>query len=533
MQHSVSLGHPGWIVTGHSHARGQAFHGDSFLDARGLAAMFDAAPTADAWCALLPRLNGCFAVATHRHGELLAAVDRLRSIPLFFRSSQTGVSLSDEAQHLRADFGPAGLDDVAISEFRLCGYVTGAGTLDAAVRQLRPGHFLHASNESSTTAASRYYAFQHHAFFDEDEQPLFERMRDVHERTFRRLIESSQGRPIVVPLSGGYDSRLIAVSLRDAGVKDVLCYTYGTEANWEPRISRDLAAYLGFRWLFVPYSAALWQAWAATPEFNDYFSTAGNLSSVPHLQDWPAVLELKRRHAIPPDSIFVPGHTGDFLFGGHIPKWYPQKTRLSRRAILDSIYSAHYALWDWPANQRQSLRDCFDARVEEIVGKIRECDPETAGGIYEQWECEERQAKFICNAVRVYEFFGYEWRLPLWDAELMDFWSHVPLRLRVKRKLYRDFVAKHQSLPVQAANEDRGILARSAIAAINASPLRPAAKRLQRVLTRMRWRHEYEHSALGWYGVVDSAEFRRRFTGRENAHAFFALKYLAALGCDV
>src|SRR2546423_5638843 len=118
MQHSVSLRHPDWICVGHSQARGQACHGDRLLGARDLAEMFDAAPDPDAWSGLLPQLNGCFAVATHRAGQVLAAVDRLRSIPLFFRSAPAGVSLSDDARQLRVDVGPAGLDDLAIAEFR-------------------------------------------------------------------------------------------------------------------------------------------------------------------------------------------------------------------------------------------------------------------------------------------------------------------------------------------------------------------------------------------------------------------------------
>ena len=44
----------------------------------------------------------------------------------------------------------------------------------------------------------------------------------------------------------------------------------------------------------------------------------------------------------------------------------------------------------------------------------------------------ERQAKFIVNSVRVYEFFGYAWRIPLWDRELIDFFLKVPLKYRMR-----------------------------------------------------------------------------------------------------
>ena len=61
---------------------------------------------------------------------------------------------------------------------------------------------------------------------------------------------------------------------------------------------------------------------------------------------------------------------------------------------------------------------------------------ETMAAQSEWFNVQERQAKFIVNAVRVYEFFGYEWLIPLWDNALFEFWRHVPLSLRYQRRLY-------------------------------------------------------------------------------------------------
>lgn len=56
------------------------------------------------------------------------------------------------------------------------------------------------------------------------------------------------------------------------------------------------------------------------------------------------------------------------------------------------------------------------------------------------WNIANRQAKFIVNSLRVYEFLGYEWRIPLWDSELMNFWSKVPLKYRIKKELYDEYL---------------------------------------------------------------------------------------------
>jgi len=492
--------------------------------------LVDAAPSADAWRGLLQQLNGSFALVTHREHELLAAVDRLRTIPLFYHADADGVYISDNAYWVQAHSPSSAIDRVAYAEFRLTGYVTGSATLAPSVHQLRAGHSLRIlPGRQPTVDVAAYYAFRHAHFLEDSEEVLIDRMRGVYERVFRRLIDSARGRPLVIPLSGGNDSRLIVVSLRDAGIKDVLCYSYSVPGNWESRVSQELARYLGFRWVYVPYTADNWRVWAATREFATYFHEAGNLASVPHIQDWPAVWKLKAEHGVAPESIFVPGHGGDVLSGSHIPKWYVKRKTLSRRAVLDSIYAFHYSLWDWPSEERDELRKVFDQRIEQVVGAVDECSPETASGLFERWDCEERQAKFICNSVRVYEHFGYEWRLPLFDAEVMDFWSRVPIRQRVARRLYFGFVAKYQDLPITRANTDYGVLLRGTLAAVERLRLRSIAKSAQRFLNRVRWRREYEHGGFAWYPVVDRDEFRRRYTGREHGHAFFALKYLASI----
>jgi asparagine synthetase B (glutamine-hydrolysing) len=190
------------------------------------------------------------------------------------------------------------------------------------------------------------------------------------------------------------------------------------------------------------------------------------------------------------------------------------------------LFDVHFSLWDWPADDAVALRSELAERIEQVTGPIAESTPEKAADTFEYWDLQERQAKFIVNSVRVYESFGYEWRLPLFDAELMDFWARVPLRGRVGRRLYFEFVRAHQKLPITPANADHSASVASAIELINRLGLRPLAKRAQRALRRMRWQHQYEHSDLAWFALVDRDQFRALYTGREIGHSFLALKYL-------
>ena len=58
--------------------------------------------------------------------------------------------------------------------------------------------------------------------------------------------------------------------------------------------------------------------------------------------------------------------------------------------------------------------------------------------IVEWFEWQERQAKFIANNVRGYEFLGLRWRLPFWDKDLVEWWRSVPLSLRIGRGLFQE-----------------------------------------------------------------------------------------------
>lgn len=514
-----------WVRSGGSWARGHAHVGDRFLPASDLAATLDACTTDELWLDAVGSLNGCFAAATERGQRVLAAVDRVRTIPLFYAMAGSDVFLSDSAYAVMQAAGAREMDSLAETEFCLTGYVTGSETMVRGVLQIEAGEaFCFDAARSAAPEKRRYYAFRHSNPFASSTDDLIDKLDGVHSAVFSRLLQGSAGRTIVVPLSGGYDSRLIGVSLRDCGVRDVVCYSYGVPGNWESRISSELAKYLGFRWEFVPYSPERWRAWTATDRFREYFHAAGNLTSVPHIQDWPAVFELQREARIPPDSIFVPGHSGDFLAGSHIPKAYGERSKVTRRELLDSLETAHYSLWDWPPGRRD-LKGQFDRRIESVVGNLADGSSDEAADAFERWDLQERQAKFICNSMRVYEHFGFDWRLPLFDSELMDFWARVPLDLRIGRKLYLEFARQRQALPVTAANADHGNLVRMLVRAVDGAGLRPLAKRAQRAVRRMRWRNSYADAPLAWPGLIDRDEFRRSFTGKELLHSYMALKY--------
>lgn len=398
-------------------------------------------PFSDGSLAPLVDLNGFFAFVREESTRVIAVVDRIRSIPLFYGRADSRVFLSDDAEWMRRKVGDTAMDPVAREEFQLTGYVTGAETLFPSVRQLQAGEVLVVDTAGVVPRVTthRYYRFLHSEPAQFDSEALRSNLEVLLASIIRRLIDYADGRQIVVPLSGGYDSRLIATLLKRSGYTNVIAFTYGTPGNQESRTSRTVADALGLQWRFVEYSNRRWREAWKTDERWDYQKWASGWASIPLVQDWLAVRVLKQQAIIADDCVFVPGHTGDFISGGHIPNTATPGGQARLASLTEAIVNKHYRLAPIHHISRRPLSFWWERVLDRA-----ESGPITRGedlaNFFEKWEWQERQAKFICNAVRVYEFSGYDWWLPLWDREFVEFWEQIPLPLRRGRKWFMGYI---------------------------------------------------------------------------------------------
>ena len=371
----------------------------------------------------------------------------MRSIPLFYAVSETEILLSDNSRWVADQAGGVSLDRFSAGEFLLTGYVTGRHTLSESVSQLRAGEAIAFSNrnEEALVETRRYYEFKPRPGTAKSEE-LSHKLDSVAENAIQRLIRFADGRPIVVPLSGGLDSRLIALTLKRLGYKAVITFTYGKPGNSESLISEKVAEALGFEWNFIPYSEKEWQKWYSSDRMRSYIDFAGHLTSEALIQDWPAIDRLINLGIIGKDSVVVPGHTGDFLSGAHLPHELTGPLRLLQPDLWRVICRHHYHLTTFHGAAEkvgltpETLRSELLKRFRTVLGIDSPQTESEPLELYNCWEWQERQAKFIINSVRAYEFFGLSWWLPWWDTEFLAFWEKIPLEFLKGRQLYRGYV---------------------------------------------------------------------------------------------
>lgn len=391
----------------------------------------------------LDGLDGHFALILAGSEWSLAAVDPVRSSPLIWAQRDDVIYVTHDGPRLRETLG-LGPDDIDVAQgdaFAMGGFTIGSATLYGAIRQLNPGTFLLSAPDAAYTIGT-YHSWRPRQPLETDRNDLVATLSRLHENLIERLVADAAGRPILVPLSAGLDSRLIASGLAAAGYDNVHCVAYGRAGNREAVISRQIAQRLGYRWSFVPYTNAKVRAAWASDDHRAYDAYVDSFTSITFPQDYLALATLRDRGDLPADTLVVNGQSGDFTSGNHIPKSMighdggSDDVRMER--ILDALVAKQYKHWSGLATAERMAR-IRSLLTSEIMaaGGLPE-DPEDDFGVYEYGEFVDRQAKYVINGQRLYEYFGLDWRLPLWERPNLDFWEHAPLGAKADQSLYRE-----------------------------------------------------------------------------------------------
>ncbi len=366
----------------------------------------------------------------------IAATDKIRSYPLFYSNHADNCLISNSARLLSRDTKSELAGKGVLLEFAMAGYVTGCDTMYAEVKQLQAGDLVAVPSNGNGTQLLRYYRYLPQPEEGSSTRWVDE-LAETTESIFKRMIDSARGRPLLVPLSGGLDSRLIVCMLRHFGYDNVRTFSYGLPGNHEAKIARKVAAALGFPWEFVPTTHSGFRDFFWSPERKAFWEYADGLCSTPTMQDIHPLWVLRKR-GLPDDTIVINGQSGDFISGGHIPDRLLKEN--GKDGLLDAIYSRHFAL-------RKSLLSSanFVKIAERISHAIRQMEmvanrPLHPAALYESWEWQERQCKYVISWQRGYDWLGLGWHLPLWDADYMEFWSRVPFELKIGQRLYKEYL---------------------------------------------------------------------------------------------
>lgn len=434
-----------WYSLNNIHVKGYIFdEANNFINEEALCNYFSNASSLDQIKEKLLSANGSFAVVSMEPNMEFVAVDRLRSIPIFFlMEAGNCVSISDSISHAAND----SIDSVSVLEYLSASYVPGCNTLYENHKQLCAGEILLFGD--SEYQVERYYSHYHNPINGRSEQTYFAELEGVTKNISGRLIESAQGRQLVVPLSGGYDSRYIVSLLVKSGYKNILCYTYGIESSYEVRIAREVCRSLGVNWEFIEYQDSDWERYSKSTKVLEFYDYTINGVACPHVQEFIAIEKLLDKELVNSASIFVPGFCGDLLGGSYVPAKCLEsatESKLLGTSFVDYIFNEYLFIGNkLNVEETESIKSRLS---ETLNGKDYAADMVDFVSTTQDWFTREKASKYVMNSLRVYEYFGFEWRTVLWDNELAEYWYSVPIAERVNNPLYERYLFENMFNPL-------------------------------------------------------------------------------------
>lgn len=373
--------------------------------------------------------NGLFAVVLQREDGWIAATDHARTFPLFYREHDGDCDVSDDVDALLAPNVQKKMDKKAAHVFRFTGFTIGRSTLLENVSQIQAGEVVQFQN--GNLKRMFYFRFAQNTenmTYDEAKHQLINILHNVG----KRLVDALDGRPVAVPLSGGYDSRLIVYLLHQQNYQQVTCFTYGKKhQNQELNRAQRVAQHFGYPWLFVEYPAMESLDLSTDSDFLAYNHYASQYCMKSTLSEYIAAQQLHNGQKLSPDTVILPGHSGDTLAGSHL-RPYMLRYRSNKQVVKDLIYTHFHLFKTHYADRRELIGFLNDCLEHDDYAELSYPDK------VKSWVLRERHGKFIINSCRMWDYMGWEFLLPLRDKELVDFFASLPAEYRLHKKLYED-----------------------------------------------------------------------------------------------
>lgn len=386
----------------------------------------------------LKDLNGFFSIIYKVNNKIYLISDKVRSRPLFY-CLDNSIQVSDNFYTILNSQNFT-VNPTSKDEYLHTGYVTSYDTLVDGIYQVEAAQVVEL-NEHNKAKRYNYWHFIPEKRLNDNrtETDWLVSLDKTMISIIDRLVKLADGRQIVIPLSGGYDSRAIALYLKKSGYTNILAFTFGQPHSHEVKMSKKIADSLGIEWHNIIYSRSKWLSIRDSQQFKKYIDFISSGTSVANIQVFPAIKELLESNTIKPDAIICPGHTADFVAGKHFTS-ADMSSLYSVERLLTHLKQRHFQ------NSRKKINRCTELKIHnkvELLAKDLGKDISQRTFLLpvgELWNARERQSKFIVNSNRYYDFFKLDWWMPFWDNEFISLWETVPYSLRLNTYLWETFI---------------------------------------------------------------------------------------------
>ncbi len=332
-------------------------------------------------------LKGAFIVSQETDSFFFLAVDCCASFPLLYSINTNILQVFNIVSNLEN----IEIDETQVNYFLDHSHTSKNHTLLKNLYRIEAAGFIFCNKKTNTTTIGRYQLFNANLSSSNNNFPFIDELYEQMQNQFLHITKYHSDKKLIVPLTGGYDSRCILAMLINIGYKEkIITYTYGKKGSVEYITAKAITSKLQIPWHFINYTNETTD-FIFSKEFENYLNQSHYYSSLPQEQDFFALKYLKESNIIPQNAVFLIGYAGGCL-GGVM--------------YANMLYRQVKTL---PGN----FHDCYIA--EEMV-------------------------KYINNGVRAFEFFGFEWYMPFCELEIFNKWFSLPYNFRVENEAWEKFV---------------------------------------------------------------------------------------------
>ena len=259
--------------------------------------------------------------------------------------------------------------------------------------------------------------------FDDDQYRNTSR-NDIVELAKDVILGLKDGLPkggVLLPLTGGLDSRLLACLAASASDSDVHSYTFERGPSFETYCARKVASALGIKHAKAKLTLDCYDLFS-----DDVVIESGGMLSAAHVHGVYSAKKL-----IPADWRAYPrvfGYNGDPMTGGQSYSHNGEKMINSPRSLFD-----HYICGSIFKGNQDSVYELLKPTIEQIFNDFSQ-KISNSDYFLEYWIYTQRQ-NALTTHIFDYHRSGAEVYLPYLDERFCRFFTSIPHEYRLKRNL--------------------------------------------------------------------------------------------------
>lgn len=428
-----------WYTDEDSYVIGYAYYQNKLLRGEDLLNLVKEAKNEKEIIKLVKNLNGAFSLVIKKDNLYYLITDIIASFPILYSKNKENTLITDDINN----FNNLKLNENNIEELLALRTCSNNKTVYNNVYQV-PSSTITIITDNNKVQEIKYFTYKCENEINEKEELIFKKMYKKYDNAIKRLITFANKRTIVIPLSGGYDSRLIAYHLRKNNYDNVICYTYGNKKkNPEYQTAKKVAEYLKYPLYFVEYKHKEMQKMYYNKNIQKIIDYLGRGKAIPVIQDYFAIDKLIKKGIINQECIVAPGYLGDFLAGLEISDDYLIKEEYSTTNNLKEYILTHSYRFNKFNNNSKKY---FEKEISKSINTNLNDEPistQQIANMLEIFDLNERESKYIANAIRVYEYYKMQWYIVYIDKELMEYFKNSNYKEKADRKQYIRYVKKY------------------------------------------------------------------------------------------